>query len=323
VNPHDIVLTGVPRSGTTLTCSLLDKLDNTVALREPMYARDIADDLESNLTPNQGELPHGRHVGLLNKLLSRAKEARRTRRALRDHHALCDREAAFREIREFFEESRSAALSERRIYTKHRDGVVFDNGVMGQKGQALREPAYERSWIEIEKPLNPDFTLVVKHPSVFAALLDGLSTQYSAFAVVRNPLGVLSSWNTVKMAVGRGHAPAAERFNPRLRAELEAIPDILDRQIHLLSWFFNQFRELLPADHVLRYEDIVRTQGKALSVIQSGAQDLKLQEPLESRNNNEAYAHVDVHRLADRLLASDGGYWHFYTREDVQQVLAS
>ena len=32
----DVVLTGVPRSGTTLTCYLLNKLPDTVALHEPM-----------------------------------------------------------------------------------------------------------------------------------------------------------------------------------------------------------------------------------------------------------------------------------------------
>ena len=32
----NIALTGVPRSGTTLTCHLLNKVTNTVALHEPM-----------------------------------------------------------------------------------------------------------------------------------------------------------------------------------------------------------------------------------------------------------------------------------------------
>ena len=48
-----------------------------------------------------------------------------------------------------------------------------------------------------------------------------------------------------------------------------------------------------------------------------------LEEPLQSRNRNPDYADTDVQRLAERLLASEGAYWHFYTREDVAQVLAS
>ena len=34
--PMDIILTGIARSGTTLTCALLNKLPQTVALIEPM-----------------------------------------------------------------------------------------------------------------------------------------------------------------------------------------------------------------------------------------------------------------------------------------------
>src|SRR3954468_22168223 len=33
---RDVVLTGVPRSGTTLTCHLLNQLPDTLALHEPM-----------------------------------------------------------------------------------------------------------------------------------------------------------------------------------------------------------------------------------------------------------------------------------------------
>ena len=33
---HDILLTGLPRSGTTLVCNLLNMLSDTIALAEPM-----------------------------------------------------------------------------------------------------------------------------------------------------------------------------------------------------------------------------------------------------------------------------------------------
>jgi len=33
---QDILITGLPRSGTTLTCHLLNKLPNSVALHEPL-----------------------------------------------------------------------------------------------------------------------------------------------------------------------------------------------------------------------------------------------------------------------------------------------
>jgi len=37
----DIILTGIARSGTTLTCALLNKLPQTVALHEPMNPAEL------------------------------------------------------------------------------------------------------------------------------------------------------------------------------------------------------------------------------------------------------------------------------------------
>ena len=277
MNPHDIVLTGVPRSGTTLTCHLLNKLADTIALFEPIATRDLAEAGNSA--------------------------------------------AACAEVRRFFQEARTAAVEEGRIYSKHVQGEVPTNHVVRREGKALRKGAFELSWIDVGKPLTKDFTLVIKHPSAFAALLDGLTVDFPSYAIVRNPIGVLGSWNSVEMAVRRGHAPAAERFAPELHAELKRIPDALDRQLHLLSWFFQRFRDCLPPERVLKYEDIVATQGKAIAVIQPAARNLE--EPLQSRNRNPDYDQTNFEALAERLLASEGAYWHFYSREDVRRVLAT
>ena len=42
ISPRNILLTGLPRSGTTLTCSLLNEVANVVALHEPMSPADLA-----------------------------------------------------------------------------------------------------------------------------------------------------------------------------------------------------------------------------------------------------------------------------------------
>src|SRR4028118_946330 len=47
-NEHNIVITGPGRSGTTLTCHLLNKLPNTVALSEPINPGKYADRLPDN-----------------------------------------------------------------------------------------------------------------------------------------------------------------------------------------------------------------------------------------------------------------------------------
>jgi len=48
--------------------------------------------------------------------------------------------------------------------------------------------------IEVDKQLSPDFLLVMKHNSAFAGVLDRLVRRLPVYAVVRNPLSILSSW---------------------------------------------------------------------------------------------------------------------------------
>jgi hypothetical protein len=176
----------------------------------------------------------------------------------------------------------------------------------------------DKGAVEFDKELDPDFMLLVKHPTAFTALLQDLLTRFPCFAVVRNPLSVLCSWNSVPMPVQRGRAPAAEKFDPELTRGLDRIKDNTQRQLFLLSWFFEKYQELLPPDHVIRYEEMVATGGRALQVITPRAE---LSEPLENKNQNRLYDPATMRTLAERLLQSEGAYWRYYTRESVQALL--
>jgi hypothetical protein len=205
--------------------------------------------------------------------------------------------------------------------SKHAEGKVPDNPVGTQRNEAGKRTneGMDRGEIAIDKELPRDFMLDVKHNSSFTALLDLLVTRFDVFAVMRNPFGVLGSWNSISLEVGRGHVPAAERVDAKLAKDLAAIPDVVDRQLRILDWFYGRYRDLLPAERVIRYEDVVATRGKRLAAINPLA--ASLDEPLESRNRNKLYDGEAMKAIGARLLASDGAYWHFYPRESVETLL--
>jgi hypothetical protein len=93
----------------------------------------------------------------------------------------------------------------------------------------------------------------------------------------------------------------------------------LERRLYLLSWQFERFGEELPEGNVIRYEDIVASGGRALSVITPAAEELD--EPLESKNLNPLYDRDQMLKFGEALLASDGAYWFFYSRESVKELL--
>jgi hypothetical protein len=276
---RDVLVTGLPRSGTTLTCHLLQKLPDTVALHEPMAFRRFTD---------------GR-----------------------------SRDEIMGDIERFLKKQRESIRERGRAFSKHSEGKVPDNPVGAKRndeGKRTNE-GMDRGEIEIDKELPPDFMLVVKHNSSFTGLLESLVTRFEVFAVMRNPLGVLGSWNSISLEVGKGHVPAAEKLDERLRDDLARIDDVVDRQIRILQWFYGRYRDLLPAERIIKYEDVVATHGRRLAVINPLA--ASLDEPLESRNKNKLYDGEAMKAIGRRLLATDGAYWHFYSRESVEELIGS
>lgn len=273
---NDIVLTGLPRSGTTLTCHLLNQLPNTLALHEPMTV---------------------------------------------DFAALGGRAAMADAVEHFFAETRRSALADGTVRTKHIQGRLPVNPISDRYGErGLRPTLAEIGRVRIEKTLGADFLLVVKHPAAFTALLDELIARFPCYAVIRNPLSVLASWNSIAVPVQDGHAPGAERIDGALARALAGIDDRLARQLFLLSWFYEKYDRLLPRGAILRYEDTIASGGKSLAPITPLAE--RLAEPLRSKNANEVYDEKLMHGLGEALLRADGAFWRFYSRESVGQLLA-
>jgi hypothetical protein len=273
MNSDNILITGTPRSGTTMTCHLLNKLPETVALHEPMQTGQL-----------KGQ----------------------------------DGPAAA--VERFCDDQRQSILEHGVAISKHAGGAVPANPVgTSRSDSGLRKRVVSKGEITIDKELSPDFTLVVKHCGSFTATLDRLVNRFPVYAIVRNPLSMLASWATVEFAVQRGRVPVAEGLDRELKAQLASIEDVLDRQIHILTWFHERIRRYLPDEAIIRYESIVETGGKALAVVRPGAASLA--EPLQSQNTSDLYDRERMVRIGERLLKSEGAHWESYSKESVERLL--
>ena len=274
---QQVILTGIPRSGTTLTCHLLNKLTNCVALHEP-------------LTP------------LLWRNYSRSD--------------LID------SIDQAFIEQRQHILETGTATSKSFAGTVPDNPVSefdSTTGKRIR--VLDGKSINIKKNLSKDFYLAIKHPAFFTAILPDLisSERFNCFAIIRNPISVLLSWNTVEMPVAQGRTPVAEAFAGHLTDKLISIENKYDRQIFLLDWFFQQYLQYLPSTHILRYERTIESGGKSLAIISPMAEELN--ECLISKNNNSLYGDNLKESLMRKLLNYESGaFWKFYSEADIYSI---
>lgn len=152
---------------------------------------------------------------------------------LPDHGAICD------DVSQFFEHMRRSLEESGAAISKHIGGLVPANPVDDERtDEGLRKLTVVGGEVTFEKPLPSGFTLVVKHNAAFAAVIPELAKRY----VCHHPQSGCGSFVVEHRldACQEGHSPLAENIDPGLRTCLVSIRERLDRQVHLLSWFFDQ-----------------------------------------------------------------------------------
>lgn len=271
---QNIILTGIPRSGTTLACHLLNQLPNALALVEPMN---------------------------ISELLEQPSAALRT-----DY------------INSFFANIRQQVLNEGQVEAN----VVAGEGTntFNSEDSGARKPSLiSKGVIGLTGQYKADFKLIVKHPNAFSALLPELTGSFSCYAIIRNPLSVLASWHSLDHPLSKGHAPMAEAFDDELRQTLNEEPDDLERQLLLLNWYYQQYAKYLNANNIIRYEDVISSNGTVLQSIHPAAVDLR--EGLTSRNSNVLYDTDFILQALERLKLNERhSCWDFYTASELEAV---
>ena len=121
------LISGIPRSGSSLCCRLAGELPNTVGLSEPIR--------------------------------------------LDTFKGADTREAVCRCINEFAVQARARIQAEGLAPSVQVDGRLDDDMVSRHPSDSLRQRRAREGEIAVRKPLSSDFTLIIKHNALFAALL--------------------------------------------------------------------------------------------------------------------------------------------------------
>lgn len=264
----EIILTGIPRSGTTMVCKLLSECENVIALNETM-----------------------------------------------EPDMFSSRKKAIREINKSFKRNRSTLLKEGKAIARITDGKITDNAYSDEAG--TRKRVVRRSVVTFDKPLSSDFILAMKHCSEFTMLIPALKERYPVYALVRNPLALFGSWSTVNVPVSRGKVSKSAHLLPELELAIQRQSTLLDKQLFILDWYFGMYLDL-PQSHVMRYEDVIRSNGAILTQL-TGKPVPQWQ--LQGRNSSQLYGADSLQTYAEALLARDGNWTHFYTRAEIEAVL--
>lgn len=201
------------------------------------------------------------------------------------------------------------------------DGRLDNHYLDRRERNSLRQRAVSVGMIEVNKKLDDNFLLVIKHIVPFTANVDRFMQYYPTYAVVRNPLAILASWNTISAPYREGYIhDFATPHAAGIAQYLEQSKDHLERQVALLSWHFEAYRPLLARNAVIYYEHLIESNGRALQVITPQAATLDT--PLANRNQNPLYDCALMIKLGKYLLSSQGAFWDFYGKSSVESLMA-
>lgn len=232
---RNIVLTGLPRSGTSLTCSLLDKAPNTVALNAPITPGRFAE-----LLPDLDAVADGIE-----------QYFRRARRRIRKEGVAISKHAG----------GQIADNAYGRPDAEGRRKSVLEKGKI-----SVHKELDDRFFLVIKQP--GLFTAMLPQ---LAARLPCYALVRNPLAVLASRFSLGRSVDASKQEP----TSAALRYDEALRRRMAEVErGSVEWKLRMMSWACERFASELPEQNVIRYEDIVDSGGRALAVISPAAEQL-------------------------------------------------
>lgn len=222
----DVLVTGVPRGGTTLVGALLDSLPDTVCLSEPPWQWHKATGGRLDIGPDpRGEVFAKWLVGDFVDL---------RRRLLRGEPVL-DRRSA-----------------DNRATTNYHAKRSSGTGANAPAAAGVQVRGFRAG------PLERDFTLAIKHNGPYLTALKPLLDldHFTIIGVVRHPVDVIHSWRSLDLPVSRGKMHDAARCWPEM-AQATADGDVLQRQVLIYDLICQRLHALGDRLTLLRYEHVL------------------------------------------------------------------
>lgn len=279
-NKQDFLITGIPRSGTTLLLHLLDKYSCGLVITEPTWFKSLRKD--SNDIP---EL-------FLHLLKSKIKEIRKKIKNNTPVEVLVDSRNN-KTPQNFFIRNENANNPNIRNIKLYIERIIPQ--------EYSKRPIY------------------IKANTYFTALLNEIikSDDYSISAIIRHPLAVLKSWRSLDIPVSQGKLKIAELFSNQIK-KISQIDDLLVRQVKILDWFYQQYYLFEKHINIIKYEKFIQNPHANIRFFSEVPSNFS--EELFSMNNSNFYDHNETEVLVNALLTHGHFYSYFYDLNNHDQV---
>lgn len=247
-NKQSILVTGIPRSGTSLLMKLLSANDRNICLSEPSFIKGIK------------------------------------------HSSKTDKEVSIslqEEIKKIRVNIKNNIPIELRI---GKDNLLPDNYFIRSKLNGNQKIKTAYSFTKFKFPQNfHKNRIYIKNNLLFTSCLKELKYKFNIVAIIRNPISVIGSWNSLNLPISKGNVKSGLPYSASLR-KINQIEKLLIKQIKIIDWFFYRYKDLLPSDCLIRYEDLIEEPRECLKRWLGTEQETPF---LVSRNQSSYYSYTD------------------------------
>ena len=273
------IITGIPRSGTSLLSSLIAEHSRAIVFSEPDWLKDLRKD-------------NGNCDALVNALEIRLYKLREQ---IRKGEPISLKIDPFTNklVRNYYQRKATGSVKA----VKNETDVVFP-------AEFAEAPFYVKA--------NAQFTACLKYLSKMRSL-GGIC------CVIRNPVSCLLSWRSLSLPVSSGNLKIAETYSGSYREMLCPTTSLLHKQVLILDWFFKQYHEYESKRSItiVRYEDLIKSPTEILC--RATGEAIKAEVELSSKNNSKHYPLEEKEKITAYLEKFGVFYRHYYSFEDLRR----
>lgn len=266
---QDIIITGLPRAGTTLLAAMVDEMPDSVCLNEPLWQYEWA-----------------------------------------KKHAHLGPESFAGWLKEDMAGQRKMLLAGEPIMDRRRkDGKAVTNYFREDHEQ--KEAINRVGMVPFTRDdLSVNFTLAAKHNILYLSALEEIAKQkaFKIIAIIRHPLGVISSWQTTPIPISRGELPAAMIYWQQMRKLVATPMELLEKQVRMYDLMCAKLYALREQISIIKYEDLIEKPSLFFEYISKPAPLDKMQ--LQARNPQ--FYDTDIDAISKTLKTHGQHYQNFY-----------
>jgi hypothetical protein len=219
MSKNTTLITGIPRSGTSLVLKLIYLDSSNICFSEPTFIKEI-----KAISKSKKDISDN-----LNKKIIEIRDCIKGGKPLE--------------------------------FRVGKDDKISDNYFTKACNNTTRKKTSKFKKIILKKKFSQN-KIFIKNNLLFTSCIAELSKQYKIIAIIRNPISIIQSWQSLDLPISKGVVKSGLKYSSSLK-NISGDEGLLIKQIKIIDWFYNQY--LVNKVTLIKYENFIESPKESLN----------------------------------------------------------